>query len=821
MAFGKSYKHFVPSGQDQGIFGRFWRAYNDQAAPTDCSQRPDISENRQDNIDRSGVAAAEREVLSTSPPKVFQCSGCSYNSKHKATLERHVETKHNAARQLHLCRVRSCKRFTKGFSRPDNLARHIKSRHPEEIKTQNNVTTRYIDNRSPYQLSSNPDSSPEGSPQDSVPYESNTPFSEMDDDWCLINDSSWEVSPSIEEVGFQREGGYEDLGGPNAYVVKQPLTRISISDLRGLLQLAGEDALIQLPDEPSPRKGDDIKNTIKKVLQAKEDAQAIATLASQLPLSSPGSRYTVPCSTPRQAFELLDQKIRETMEPSKNKRINQHRVLHLYEKFLEEAHNSYLKLIDATEDPANMRSPALKDFISSLVNVENIITTGCAALSNFLDRKVPKDLKSIYCMLHVSYSMSHSTTVSQSPQITDTQFSESAATWKEWLPEISDSGVREQDVFEELLEIMWSEMKEGLENITEWFDKHLNREMAIIEEETDPNLPTAGVFQDADPLYPGVCDSLFPDLAENDQNTDSIPPDLNTMDEVTPEEVRPSCDADFLSTSTDLEPPPWESLSESLVITAASSFLRELESSGILFLDLFGTLGTLFANRAYGDEDISQSTGCFDPIQSDSQERQKVVTSMKSALDYHTYPQASPVVSTVSDLFLKGYLAGLEDLEECTVFFLKILCKPSHSVLTFFSAIVAHFSEYYHHQLPARAKCSHDRYKNACYVSSRFKEAAGFVRSAHRSGSTTTSSPKTDVTSPNTPDLQAPPMCSRKRDNKQAGVDERKTISGKRSKLDMETIQDGNNQRVFTFKFETGNPATRKKHKQFPNLHTV
>ncbi|KAF3316282.1 hypothetical protein TWF173_002603 [Orbilia oligospora] len=800
MALGMSYEHLVPSsGQGQGIFRRIWQACADRAIPSDFSRKPDLPESQHDVIESPRATDSEGQSHIASSPKSFKCSDCNYISKHKGTLERHVGTKHNATRQLHLCPVPNCKRFKKGFSRPDNLARHIKQVHPEEKYQTDGIA--YIGNHNQYLLSSNPDSSSEASStQESSPGGSTaTSFSETEDGWCSITDSSWEVSASIEEVGFQRDGGWEDLGGPSAYVVKQPLNRISISDLRGLLQLAGEDALIQLPDEPSPRKGDDIRKSIKEALNAKEDARSFVTLTSQLPTctGSPTSSYTPPSNTPHQAFELLDQKIRETMEPSKDKRINQHRVLHLYDKFLEEANNAYLKLIDATEDPINMRSPALKDFISSLINVENIITAGSAALSDFLDRKVPKDLKSIYCMLHVSYSMSHSTTLSHSPQITDTQFSESAATWKEWLPVVSDSGVRERDVFEELLEIMWSEMKGGLElmeNLTEWIE-NLNREQLMIEEETNPDLPTTGVFQDGDPLYPGVSDPLFPDLC---------------------------CDPHLFSPPVSLGPPPWESLSASLVITAASSFLKELESSGILFLDRFGILETLFASRVCDDKkDLSQSAGCLDHTLPDVQERQKVVKSMQRALDCPIYPQASSIVSKASNLFLKGYLAGLEDLEECAIFFLRVLCKPSHSVLNFFSAIVAHFTDYYHSQLPARVKCPHDRYKNACYVSSKFKEAEGFIRSARLSGSTPTSSPISDVTSPNPPDPQAP-MCSRQRDHNQTGVDEGITIPSKISNVNAETIQ-GGYKRKFRFKVETGNPASRKKFKSkhYPNLHSI
>ncbi|KAF3148089.1 hypothetical protein TWF569_005828 [Orbilia oligospora] len=826
MALGMSYDLVPSSGQGQGIFRRIWQACADRAIPSDFSRQPDLPEIQHDGIESPRATDSEGQSHIASSPKSFKCGDCDYTSKHKGTLERHVGTKHNATRQLHLCPVPSCKRSRKGFSRPDNLARHIKQVHPEEKHQTDGIA--YIGNHNQYLLSSNPDSSSEASStQESSPGGSTaTSFSETEDGWCSITDGSWEVSASIEEVGFQQEGGWEDLGGPNAYVVKQPLNRISISDLRGLLQLAGEDALIQLPDEPSPRKGDDIRKSIKEALNAKEDARSFVTLTSQLPTctGSPASSYTLPSNTPHQAFELLDQKIRETMEPSKDKRINQHRVLHLYDKFLEEANNAYLKLIDATEDPINMRSPALKDFISSLINVENIITTGSAALSDFLDRKVPMDLKSIYCMLHVSYSMSHSTTLSHSPQITDTQFSESAATWKEWLPVVSDSGVREQDVFEELLEIMWSEMKGGLElmeNLTEWIE-NLNREQVMIEEETNPDLPTTGVFQDGDPLYPGVSDPLFPDLAENYQDIDYLPPNSTIINVPMPQELRPCCDPHLFSPPVSLEPPPWESLSASLVITGASSFLQELESSGILFLDRFGILETLFASRVCDDKkDLSQSAGRLDHILPDVQERQKVVKSMQRALDHPIYPRASSIVSKVSNLFLKGYLAGLEDLEECAIFFLRILCKPSHSVLNFFSAIVAHFTDYYHSQLPAKVKCPHDRYKNACYMSSRFKEAEGFVRSARRSGSTPTSSPISGATSPNLPDPQAP-TCPRQRDHNQTGVDERIKIPGKISNLTTETIQ-GGHKRKFRFKVETGNPASRKrfKTKHYPNLHSI
>ncbi|KAK6522962.1 hypothetical protein TWF281_002389 [Arthrobotrys megalospora] len=796
----------LPSGET--FFTRLRRACLNPATPS----KPNIFESGCDTTHQLEIPSIDTQLHPAPSQKTFQCSSCEYSSSHKATLERHVETIHSTTKGVHFCPVQSCRRSKEGFSRLDNLMRHIRGVHPSGTESVEGAKSQE------QSLSSESNSGTQEVSEtltECVPID--TPFTEAGDDWCSISNRSWRVDSLIEEVKSQNEDEWEDLGVPRAYIIKRPLARLSIFELQSVLRLANEDALIQFSGEPSFQKGESVKSTIKAMLKAKETAQVMAKLASQVSMDSPAGQLALPSKSPRQAFELLDQKIRETMEPSQGKQISQHKVLHLYETFSEKASSAYEKLVGATRDPENIASLDLKDFISSLVSVENVIEVGCSTLSDFLDQKVPTDLRSIYCMLHVSYAMSQSTTMPEHSHITDTEFSESAATWKEWLPIVSDSGVPEQDVFDELLRIMWSEMKGGLEIITEWLDI-LTREQATSEapKEFDPSLPTAGIY-DIDPVYPTLVEDYQESLPTIDfldafyiTEVAAAQQDYNLQLPLTPVEVAPE----------PLIPLPWESLVHSLAITTALAFLQELKAAGILFFHLFGSLGTLLASRFYSSKDVLPKQSNARPL--NIRERQTIAKSMQQSLNRLTYPHASIIVPTVSSLFLEGYIAGLDDLEECMVAFLSILCQPSDPSLRFFSAIIMYLNTYYHAELPAEAKRPRDRYNDLSYVLSRVTEETEALFLVDCRDSTAMSSPSSDATSQSQPRHSARPG-PQKRGNSEAGVEQPAGRTGKKSKVNRGATNPGEATapKVFKFKVEIGDPTAKKRRRVLPNLPHV
>ncbi|KAK6340080.1 hypothetical protein TWF730_001853 [Orbilia blumenaviensis] len=765
--------------------------------------------------------AGDENLPSSSSDRRFRCKiqGCNYSSPHKATLERHIGT-HNTVGLMHFCSVQGCKRSKRGFPRLDNLTRHIRKLHrgiePRTEDTSMQYQWRHLGSIDPdfSDLYSSTQESP-GGPGEQAP---STPSDQGGEDWTFIYEEGWRANSYIQEVSIplhhQCDDDWEDVGESSckAYIVKRPLSRLSVPELQDILQLANDGKSIQLPGRSSFERGEVITGVVKDTLKVKEAAEAIVTLTNKVPATIPSTQRAPPMdSSPRQSFEHLDQKIRGAMEPARGKQVSQHRVLHLYEGFLEKVETAYKKLIEAAD---NRKTP-LKDFVSSLVSAENIVTIGCATLSSFLDHKITTDLKSVYCMLHVSYAISRSSTLPESQKVTDTQFSESAASWKEWLPVISATGVNEQNVFDELLKIMWPEIQGGLANLemfAEWLDT-IPSDQRISAEELDPELPSACVDDPDDPNWSFLNEPLFAiptDAYQENACLESYPNAPRTIET----EVAP-LDLDPVSSTARL----WERLFGDLAVGIIISFVRELESAGLLILHIFGVLGSLLLRQVHRDESVSP---CYSASrQLDTWQRQNFVDSMQKSLIHPAHLHASAVLTKASDLFVKGYLAGLDDLEDCIVAFLRILSQPSPSFMAFFSEIVIHFDHYYRFTLPKTMKCSFDRY--SCKWN-RFQEERDFFDSISSStpSSTPTASPNatSDVASPTT-STQSVPSTSNKRSSAQIKDAQGTQPAEKRPRISGEPDLRQKDQKPFRFKIETGNPALRRRKKVLANLPHV
>ncbi|KAK6522965.1 hypothetical protein TWF281_002392 [Arthrobotrys megalospora] len=397
-----------------------------------------------------------------------------------------------------------------------------------------------------------------------------------------------------------------------------------------------------------------------------------------------------------------------------------------HEKFREKASRAFKKLQSA----APQKSAVFQAFVASLGDLDEVIDVGYSTLGEYIDenkKKLPEDLKSLYCMLHICYAMSQTASAAAFPTTTDEEFGKSATEWKGCLPEISESGVHEQDLFDELVSVMWVELKEGWEFMenSDW-EKILGPEFSNF----DPTFSPVYDFDTGDPLF-SLSDFVSVDMLSWDNQSSlkspgsgSSPPEQNsncsesTLSAITANSTPMPHDLDsFSPQNSSWSKPvqhPWETLFGTLVITVALRFIQEFQETSSIFRYLCSKISCSTLDI---DQERPQSQR--QPVSDlDTSQRQDIMNFLQDSLSQ----RLSPILNAVSDHFLSGIIKTLHDLEECMVAFLMICCVNTHTFLCFFSDIISRFYSYYHTRLPPNLKTSNDAYNSPNYVSDRRRE---------------------------------------------------------------------------------------------------
>ncbi|KAF3936171.1 hypothetical protein ABW19_dt0202501 [Dactylella cylindrospora] len=390
--------------------------------------------------------------------------------------------------------------------------------------------------------------------------------------------------------------------------------------------------------------------------------------------------------------------------------LSRERMLTKYHKFRQKADEVYQKLQEVSKSPSKKRETRLNHFIySELRSIENVITSGFHVLSDLIDhkkKKLPKGLSSLYCLLIVCYAMSQASDVGNAI-ITDEQFGKEIPQWKACLsaatgPEVSTP---DQDLFDELIEVLCPGVGKGMQLVD--FSTLIDASSNL-----DAGFDANGIFYiyDPDSDLPSSLDTgalgLNSDLANFDLDSFEVP----TLAQNFTKSVPPG--------STDLqvhpwEPPSWDSLMGSAFISAATNFTQELRATGIVFLFMCGNIAVSTLRRSKELPPLRSK-----PLPGiDLNQRQDILTFFRDCLDQ----KLSTVLNAVSAFFLDGIIDTLNDLEECMVAFLKIQTMKSHSFMCHFSAITTHFYRYYHEHLPCNLKCFEDPYSSRSYISERQK----------------------------------------------------------------------------------------------------
>ncbi|KAK6540204.1 hypothetical protein TWF694_009023 [Orbilia ellipsospora] len=409
----------------------------------------------------------------------------------------------------------------------------------------------------------------------------------------------------------------------------------------------------------------------------------------------------------RQKMFIHLQQYLESAPPSKsNFGHSREALLKKYHKFRQKAAEAFRKL----ENASLYRSEDFDRFVfQDLQTVDNVIDIGQSTLYNFIDRKMqkpPDNLTSLYCMLHVCYAMSQASDTN-APEVTDVQFAKSASEWKHCITADTDPKLRrqKQDLFDELVEVMWDEFKEGLEYAMQFED--------VFNTQMDPVFDSIGVFDTNDPGFVGWNPPSVDLNWDSYVNMDDLSSE-STFDvmALTPFESVSGTSHTISPIESGPSPPSWEALMASSFITAALNFIEELKETGIVFLYLCGSIAVSTIRHFTN----ASTTPAPEPAKPNSNERQDILNSL---IPYST--NIKPIIKMVAKPFLTGVIDTFNDLEECMVAFLKIISNDPHSFLCSFTLLTSHFYTYYHQHLPQHLKCENDGYNSPTYVSERIR----------------------------------------------------------------------------------------------------
>ncbi|KAF3935326.1 hypothetical protein ABW19_dt0207657 [Dactylella cylindrospora] len=400
-------------------------------------------------------------------------------------------------------------------------------------------------------------------------------------------------------------------------------------------------------------------------------------------------------------------------------------LLQKYGKFKDRAADAFSKLTSAAKDSA--RTDNFRTFVSDLKSPEHVVGEGLGAFSRFIEGRIPEDLKSLYCMLHVFYAASLSLDPDDSGPMSDGEFACSAAEFKGCLPVISENGILEQDLYDEIVSVMWAEIEVGMK-FADDLQEHIDAGEFDLQ-----SFPVEGFDCDWDTELESLWTGLYGPDDPGGVNTSTEEEGAQYASQYRGEEFAflhdgtvdpkliersPTPTATDFQGSIDLyalfhpPKPAWDTLYRNPIVTRALQFLQ-----GIFFLCICTIIAASFIRSLpIGSPPVPPKPKL------DSNQRQHIIDCLQSSLGIPTYPYAWGIISAVTKPFLEGTIDTLRDLENSIVNLLKLYSITQHAFEHFLTAIISHFRHYYHAYLPAAFKCPSDEYNSPDYLFQRMRE---------------------------------------------------------------------------------------------------
>ncbi|KAK6525160.1 hypothetical protein TWF694_005306 [Orbilia ellipsospora] len=362
-----------------------------------------------------------------------------------------------------------------------------------------------------------------------------------------------------------------------------------------------------------------------------------------------------------------------------------------HEAFLQSSKEALNKLKAASLE--TLRSEPFRGFVAEIGDNDNVIHTGCETLIEFLDKKIPRALSNLYCMLHVCYAISKSGSRESQP-MTEEEFAKSVVEWKNCLPIVSDSGVRERDLFDEIRMVMWNEIAQGLEFVNDLLEQVANEHGSSFSHPIEDweSILDPKFFEDFGDIDPGVNQSSYGSL-EGDPGTGDT------------------------SSIYSFSLPAWNVLVLNAIAVMAQEFFNRFREIGVVLLC---TCGLVFNWLVHSGEATNTTPSPAPKL--DISQREEVLQSAQEALNREIYPESAKILGLSSHPFLTGAIDNIYQLEKFMIYSLKSFNISSTAFDYFVSAIICHFHYYYHSKLPQAFKHASDVHRSPSYMIRRITE---------------------------------------------------------------------------------------------------
>ncbi|KAK6520908.1 hypothetical protein TWF506_001149 [Arthrobotrys conoides] len=124
-------------------------------------------------------------------------------------------------------------------------------------------------------------------------------------------------------------------------------------------------------------------------------------------------------------------------------------------------------------------SPQLRIFVDSLGGLDNIIRIGLDSLKSILDGNIPTNITQVYCFLHVAYAMSRAEKNAKDEDLPPLAFRDDLEIFRRCLSSIREvpDQPSQQDLFDEIVGVMWKEVQKAIEWTGSFLDKDLSKRL--------------------------------------------------------------------------------------------------------------------------------------------------------------------------------------------------------------------------------------------------------------------------------------------------------------------------------------------------------
>ncbi|KAK6539406.1 hypothetical protein TWF694_009631 [Orbilia ellipsospora] len=372
---------------------------------------------------------------------------------------------------------------------------------------------------------------------------------------------------------------------------------------------------------------------------------------------------------------------------TKNIHASRHRFRQVNEKFLTAALAAYKKLKRAAY--SDTVSTRFRRFCNNLGELDDILQTGFDTLEKFLDGGIPRSLKEMYSFLHVAYAMSQDGD-EMTPKLDEPAFISGISVFKGCLEAESS----EQDLFDEVVTVMWDELNHGLSWVKEQkFEASL---LAYSATGTTPGQELKDILQ-----WPQEHHSISGRDGEVRVDGRSEWFGLPNQQNLRLKEYTPT----------------WKDLVTGTIFVNVIRFLKSLDNIGVVFIYLCGTFGSTILNSPKPMHNTTNDIPSPQEMELQDSIIEKIITPLKQDRASHI----AQILKVAKYTLRAGSLTSIHDFEQYLIGLIKIHQRSRREFLRLVKRILV-LCRKCHDGLSLRCRGLNTRGYSEGYIESRIRD---------------------------------------------------------------------------------------------------